>query len=101
MARTFWGDHHHIDLSGWDDLAIMDIKSMREQEGFPLLKIGLDVHFIESGLDMILGEDLNQIGLFGCLRSGDWLEALFEGKTIIFSSPPFCNDHAPPPLPQG
>jgi hypothetical protein len=66
----------------------MNIESMGEQEGFSLLEIGFDIHFIEFGLDMILGEDLNKIGLFRRLFGSDWFKSVSKSKLIIFTPLP-------------
>jgi len=48
---------------------------------------------------MVLGEDLNEIGLFGGFRSADGFETIFEEQTDNFSSFHFGDDHIETALP--
>ena len=92
MAGTFWGDHHHIDLLGRYNLSIVNIESMGEQKGLSFFEMGLDILFVKLSLDMILSEDLDQIGLFGRLSCADRLETVPKGKLIILTPLPLGDD---------
>lgn len=83
MARSFGRDQINVNILWGLDLAEMDIEAMREQQGFPLCEMGLDIFFVKLALGFIRREDHDHVSFLGSLGSGYWLKAVFPGKFIV------------------
>jgi hypothetical protein len=100
MAWPFGRDHDHIDLFGRNDLTVMDIEPMGEKKSLPFLELRLDILLIELGLDMVLCENLDEIGFLRCLSGGYRFKAIFKGKLVVFRSCQFGDDDIKAAVPQ-
>ena len=62
MARTFGSNHNHIQVWCRLDLAEVDIKAVRKDQGFALGHVGGNFFAVQHCLDVVLGKDLDHVG---------------------------------------
>ena len=78
----------------------MDVKPMGKEQGFALGHLGLQVVFVERGLDMVLGKDLDHLGLGRGVGCGQRLEAVLQRQLVVGSPGHFGNHHLHPAVPE-
>ncbi len=79
VTRALGGDHEHVHIRRGDDLAEMDIEAVGEHEGLAALEVRLDVGLVDVGLQVILGQDLDDVRLGRDLPGVRDLEAIRPG----------------------
>ena len=62
--------------------------------------VGLQVVFVEAGLDVVLGQDLDHLGLFGRLGGGHRLEAVLHRQLKVGGSGHFGHQHVHAAVPE-
>jgi hypothetical protein len=60
----------------------------------------LQVVFIQYGLDVVLGQDLHHLGLFGRLRGGHRLETILFRQLVVRGPRDFGHQHVHPAVPE-
>ena len=66
MTWTLGGNHDHVDIGWWLDVAEADVEAVTEDEHLASGKVGLDGLGVEVTLLVIWGEDDDDVGL--CCR---------------------------------
>ncbi len=87
-------------LGARHDLAEMDVEAVGEEQGLALGHVGLQIVFIERGLDVVLGQDLHHLGLFGRLGGGHRLEAVFHRQLKVGGSRHLGHHHVHAAIPE-
>ncbi|OQA08529.1 MAG: hypothetical protein BWY65_01457 [Firmicutes bacterium ADurb.Bin373] len=74
MSRSLGGYHKYIDIGGRHDLAEMDVKPVGKHERVAFLQVRLDLLLVDSGLQLVGDQDLNDVSHFCRLGHSHYLE---------------------------
>ncbi len=76
------------------------LKPWEKSRVLPSLHVGLQVVFIERGLDVVLGQDLDHLGRGRGLGGRHRLEAVFHRQLIVGGARHFGHHHVHAAVPQ-
>ena len=78
----------------------MNVEAVGKKQGLARAHVGPQVVFVEAGLDVILGQDLDHLGLFGRLGGGDRLKAVLYRQLIVRGSRDLGHQHVQAGIPE-
>ena len=79
VAGALGGDHEHVDAGGRGDVAEADVEAVAEDQGVAGGDVGLDLLGVQLPLDVVGGEDHDDVGLLHRLGGGEHAQALGLG----------------------
>ncbi|MNZ67700.1 hypothetical protein D3C78_859550 [compost metagenome] len=62
VTWRFWRDHDHVQVGAWDNLVVVDGETVGEGQGGALLDVRLDFVLVQLGLELVRGQDHDQVG---------------------------------------
>ncbi len=62
VARRFRRNHDHVEVSAWHNLVVVNREAVGEGQGGALLDVRLDFVLVQRGLELVRGQDHDQVG---------------------------------------
>ncbi|MCY1435191.1 hypothetical protein D9M71_512770 [compost metagenome] len=62
MAWSLRRDHDHVEVGTRNDLVVVDREAVGERQGCALLDVRLDFVLVQLGLELVRGQDHDQVG---------------------------------------
>ena len=92
MAWALRGDERCIVALRWDDLAEVNVESVRAHQQCAFLQIRTNFRLVDISLHFIRQQDVNEVSLLNSLGNRHWLETVANGEVIVRATRALAND---------
>ena len=93
VAGPLGSDHNHVDVLGRHDLPEVDVEAVAEADCLALGEVGRDCFFVDSRLDLVGQENLDDVALLRGFGGTEGLEPVLDGHLVVWRSLEFGDQH--------